>query len=100
MLNVSPIGRSCSQAEREQFMHFDKEHAVRETFVKKLEERFSDYGLKFSIGGQISVDIFPQGWDKTYCLKHLRSNYDNIYFFGDKTEPVRFQFSRRKIRRV
>ncbi|KAH7727045.1 Protein F52B11.2 a [Aphelenchoides avenae] len=87
MLNVSPIGRSCNQEEREQFMRFDKEHGIRETFVKKLEERFSDYGLKFSIGGQISVDIFPEGWDKTYCLKHLTSNYDNIYFFGDKTEP-------------
>lgn len=37
-----------------------------------------------SIGGQISFDVFPIGWDKTYCLRHIRG-YDEIHFFGDKT---------------
>ena len=40
--------------------------------------------LIYSIGGQISFDVFPSGWDKTYCLKYLKE-YDEIYFFGDKT---------------
>lgn len=35
-------------------------------------------------GGQISFDVFPDGWDKTYCLKHIEG-YDEIHFFGDKT---------------
>lgn len=35
-------------------------------------------------GGQISFDVFPVGWDKTYCLRHIRG-YDEIHFFGDKT---------------
>lgn len=35
-------------------------------------------------GGQISFDVFPNGWDKTYCLKHIEG-YDEIHFFGDKT---------------
>ena len=46
----------------------------------------------FSIGGQISFDIFPTGWDKTYCLRHLEAEkeisgieYKTIHFFGDKT---------------
>lgn len=94
MLNVSPIGRSCSQAERDQFVLYDKEHGIRDAFVKKLEERFPDYGLKFSIGGQISIDVFPQGWDKTYCLKYLQPHYDRIFFFGDKTAPVFVQCKR------
>ncbi|KAA8516014.1 hypothetical protein F0562_019193 [Nyssa sinensis] len=40
--------------------------------------------LTFSIGGQISFDVFPQGWDKTYSLRYL-DNFDEIHFFGDKT---------------
>lgn len=88
MINVSPIGRNCSQAEREEFNKYDAEHGVRAAFVEALKEKFADYGLTFSIGGQISVDIFPAGWDKTYCLKYLQPEYERIYFFGDKTHKV------------
>ena len=99
MLNVSPIGRNCSREERNEFEKFDLEHKVclhraalplctfrarrppctchatprqvRETMVAKLREEFADYELTYSIGGQISFDVFPQGWDKTFCLKYL-----------------------------
>lgn len=83
--------------------------------VQALEAEFADYGLKFSIGGQvlsgivapaissqlghlsrflfvqISFDVFPVGWDKTYCLQHVKAHgeYDTIHFFGDKTFLVR-----------
>jgi len=41
----------------------------------------------------ISFDVFPTGWDKTYCLRHLENDktlpggveYTTIHFFGDKT---------------
>ena len=40
-------------------------------------------------GGQISFDVFPNGWDKTYCLRHLKGEaFDEIHFFGDKTAKV------------
>ena len=46
----------------------------------------------YSIGGQISFDVFPSGWDKTYCLQHVEAEkqvsgveYSKIHFFGDKT---------------
>jgi len=46
----------------------------------------------YSIGGQISFDVFPAGWDKTYCLQHVEAEkqvsgveYQTIHFFGDKT---------------
>jgi phosphomannomutase len=59
--------------------------------VAKLKEAFPDYGLTYSIGGQISFDVFPTGWDKTYCLRHIEAEkgisgvvYDKIHFFGDK----------------
>ncbi|XP_069685702.1 uncharacterized protein Pmm2 isoform X2 [Periplaneta americana] len=88
LVNVCPVGRSCSQAEREQFFEYDKEHKIREKFVKALQDEFPDLGLVYSIGGQISFDVYPKGWDKTYCLSHLdNANFEEIHFFGDKTDP-------------
>lgn len=84
MLNVSPIGRNCSQEERDDFEKFDEEAGVRKEFVSVLEKEFADLKLKYSIGGQISFDVFPQGWDKTYCLRFLEE-YEVVHFFGDKT---------------
>ena len=48
---------------------------------------------RYAIGGKISFDVFPAGWDKTYCLKILENDakqpggveYTTIHFFGDKT---------------
>ncbi|CAG8654058.1 15353_t:CDS:2, partial [Acaulospora colombiana] len=75
-----------SIAERNEFQAYDKEHKLREDFVKVLREKFADYGLTYSIGGQISFDVFPNGWDKTYALRHVENEgFEEIYFFGDKT---------------
>lgn len=84
MLNVSPIGRNCSQEERDEFEKYDKVQKIRETMVSVLREKFAHFNLTFSIGGQISFDVFPQGWDKTYCLRYLEE-FNEIHFFGDKT---------------
>jgi len=86
MLNISPIGRNCSREERNDFEKFDLANKVRETLVAKMREEFADLKLTYSIGGQISFDVFPQGWDKTFCLKYLaEADFDEIHFFGDKT---------------
>nr|XP_039270588.1 phosphomannomutase 2-like [Styela clava] len=88
MLNVCPVGRSCSQQERVDFFEYDKKHNIRKDFVETLRKEFKGKGMTFSIGGQISFDVFPDGWDKRYCLKHIEhENFKKIYFFGDKTMP-------------
>ncbi|CAL5397872.1 unnamed protein product [Camellia sinensis] len=84
MLNVSPIGRNCSQEERDEFEKYDKVQNIRPKMVSVLHEKFAHLNLTFSIGGQISFDVFPQGWDKTYCLRYL-DDFSEIHFFGDKT---------------
>ena len=92
MINVSPVGRNASIAERNAYEAYDKEHNIRRDFVLALRKKFPDNGLTYSIGGKISFDVFPTGWDKTYCLKHLEEEkaisgveYTTIHFFGDKT---------------
>jgi len=86
MLNLSPIGRNCSREERNEFEKFDLANNIRKDMVTKMKEEFADYKMTYSIGGQISFDVFPQGWDKTFCLRYLpEGDYDEIHFFGDKT---------------
>ena len=86
MLNISPIGRNCSREERNDYEKFDLKHKVRENMVVAMKTEFKELNLTFSIGGQISFDVFPSGWDKTYCLRFLpEGEFDQIHFFGDKT---------------
>jgi phosphomannomutase len=62
-------------------------------FFFNLVHLFSSHiWCSFSIGGQISFDVFPTGWDKTYCLQHVEAekkisgvDYKTIHFFGDKS---------------
>jgi phosphomannomutase len=86
MFNISPIGRNCSREERNDYEKFDLEHNVRQNMVQAMREEFADLNLTYSIGGQISFDVFPSGWDKTYCLRFISPDeFDEVHFFGDKT---------------
>jgi phosphomannomutase len=95
MINVSPVGRNASTQERNDYEKFDKEHNIRPKFIEALKKEFPDYDLTYSIGGQISFDVFPNGWNKTYCLRHVEAEaeqpdgikYETIHFFGDKVFP-------------
>ena len=41
--------------------------------------------IEATVGGQISIDIYPKGKDKSQILKDL--NYNRYVFFGDKQQP-------------
>jgi phosphomannomutase len=86
MINISPIGRSCNQKEREDFELYDIQNKVRENIIKIISDELFYLNLQYSIGCQISIDIFPKGWDKTYCLQFIEDKYEEIYFYGDKTD--------------
>lgn len=85
MVNVSPVGRNCSQKERIDFSNYDKEHGIRKKMCADMAKEFADMNLQFSIGGQISIDIFPRGWTKDFCLRYVEGKFDQIHFFGDMT---------------
>ncbi|XP_065598873.1 phosphomannomutase 1 isoform X2 [Cyrtonyx montezumae] len=50
MLNISPIGRSCTLEERIEFSELDKKERIREKFVAALQREFAGKGLRFSRG--------------------------------------------------
>lgn len=51
LINVSPVGRSCSKVERDHFEQYDKIHEVRKKFIDSIKENLPDIGLTYSIGG-------------------------------------------------
>lgn len=68
---------------------FFQKHGYRDKLILSLKEKFPDYGLTYAIGGQLSFDAFPHGWDKTYALKHVEDEgFEEIHFFGDKVHKV------------
>jgi phosphomannomutase len=86
MLNFSIAGRDSTVQERNAYYEYDKLVGERERIARQINEMYPGK-LEACVGGQISIDIFPVGWDKTYCLQFLQGKYKNIYFFGDKTDP-------------
>jgi phosphomannomutase len=61
---------------------WDMLNEERKLFCKMVEETFPE--LEASIGGQISIDIYPKGQNKAQVLDDLEGP---ITFFGDRCEP-------------
>ena len=81
LINFSTIGRSCPQEAREAYAIWDKDVLERETFCRIIEHKFPE--LEATVGGQISIDIYPKGQNKAQVLDDLTGP---ITFFGDKCD--------------
>jgi len=89
LLNFSVVGRNCSVMERENYFKWDSENGERERISKHIREQWPD--IDAVIGGQISIDIYPKGNDKSQIYKHIDSLEDmycpdEYIFIGDKIE--------------
>lgn len=82
LINFSIIGRTCPQEARERYYEWDLEHKERELFCQKIMEHFPVF--EASVGGQISIDIYPKGKNKAQVLDEIDGD---ITFFGDKCLP-------------
>ena len=87
MLNFSTIGRNCTQAQREEYYNWDMETGERKAIQEKLSHMYPS--LDCAIGGQISVDIYPRGMDKSQAYNYLKSDEPKtaIVFLGDRLRP-------------
>ena len=86
MINWCPIGRNANSKQRNCFSERDKAEAIREKYLQKLKSEFSSRGIICKLGGETSFDIYPEGWDKTYALKHFPELRKNVFFVGDKCQ--------------
>ena len=82
LINFSVVGRDCPQEVRERYYKWDLKAKERETFCQIIEEKFPE--IEASVGGQISIDIYPKGKNKGQILDELEGS---ISFFGDRCEP-------------
>ena len=75
MINFSIVGRDCTQEQREEYYKWDKEKSERKIIAQAIKEKFPD--LDAVIGGQISIDIYSKGNDKSQVLEKIKS-YINL----------------------
>ena len=88
MVNFSIVGRDCTQEQREHFFKWDNEKSERKIIANAIKEKFPD--LDAVLGGQISIDIYPKGKDKSQILDIIEQERlvkpDEYIFIGDRTE--------------
>ena len=83
-INFSVVGRNCTSEQRDDYIQWDKKSGERSKIVEKLRKEFKGWGLSFRLGGQISIDITREGWDKSYAFNNMLESPDQCVFFGDK----------------
>ena len=81
MVNISTLGRSASAVLRREYYKWDNTRGERKEIVESLSGKFPD--LDFSIGGEISIDIYPKGMDKSQAINDMDGA---CMFFGDRCE--------------
>ena len=84
LLNWCPIGRNSGDKERSTFSALDESLKIRNHFIELVEEfcEKEKINVTCALGGQTSIDIYPNSWDKTYSLKYFEEN--TCWFIGDK----------------
>ena len=87
MLNVSVVGRNATNAARWEYFQWDQMVNERQDFVNLINKSTLPY--EASSGGEISIDIVPNGWNKSVVMTEvLTKNPDaNLVFFGDRICP-------------
>ena len=87
MVNWCMIGRDATNEMRSKFVEMDR--GLRQSLHAQFREELKSGGItdiESALGGSTSIDIYPEGWDKTYCLNHIEQPA-NVYFVGDKCHP-------------
>ena len=81
MANFSTIGRTATQEQRKAYALWDGATNERYNNAEWLSIRYPR--LQFDVGGEISIDIYPKGKDKSQVIQHFK---DKTVFFGDRCE--------------
>ena len=80
MLNFSIVGRGATLEQRKDYWIWDKKTGERQEIANFINKHFDS--LEASVGGEISIDIYPTGWDKSQVLEYIEEG--NYHFFGDR----------------
>jgi len=81
MVNITTVGRDCSKQQRKEYFNWDKIHLERRDMVSILSYKHPKIDL--SIGGEISIDIYEKGKDKSQVIDRLGGR---CVFIGDRCD--------------
>ena len=88
MVNFSVVGRNCTQEQREDYFKWDKKMGERNITCMEIKGTWPT--LDAVVGGQISVDIYPKGMDKSQVLNVIEQERlvppNEYIFIGDGIE--------------
>ena len=79
MMNFSIIGRNADAAQRAAYVKWDNSQGYRRVIADHINYAWPD--VTATIGGQISIDIYEKGKDKSQVLEYIK--HKPILFFGD-----------------
>ena len=90
LVYISPPGIQSSDYERNFFIKIDEEQHLRMNLLTELKNIDTKDEFDIVLGGSVGISVYPKGWDKSQIVNYIKntSNYDKIYFIGDKTEPT------------
>ena len=88
MVNFSVVGRDCSLENRLDYFKYDSKMGERKRIAGAIKRQFPK--LDAALGGQISIDITPKGYNKSQILEHIKNrnivtSKDEYIFIGDRT---------------
>lgn len=89
MVNFSTVGRNASSNLRTTYHEWDKIHEERLDIIDYITKLYPEF--EASIGGTISVDIYPCGKNKAQVVStihELHGDDISIIFVGDRNVPT------------
>jgi len=86
LLNISVVGREANEDQRSYYQKWNCKMREQEAFVTEINTRFDDY--EAVIGGNISIDVMPTGWNKSLVMKDLLEQHPaaRITFYGNRIQ--------------
>jgi len=87
MMNFSIVGRNATMEQRAKYHEWDQRKQERREIAYTIlaeRKRFGDVDV--ALGGEISIDIYPRGKDKSQAVNTIRQLHSSlpIVFMGDK----------------
>lgn len=81
MINFSVLGRNCTLEQRYLYKQWDEHKQERNIIASEIMEKFP--GIVAQVAGEIGIDIYEKGRDKSQVVKWIRTP---ITFYGDKMQ--------------
>ncbi|KAH8873965.1 Phosphomannomutase 2 isoform 2 [Schistosoma japonicum] len=87
LINICPVGRSCTQEERDEFADYDAKHKIRENFVAKMRSEFHSSPLQFAI--ELETNVYQP--KLPYCTARIINTKTAIHTNHSLSKKFRYE---------